>query len=247
MNQIVNNPGLQHIIEDVFLNLDFKDIISCQSINQSCKELLENPIFWLKKWRLRGLSQKNQEDWVKAIQMTRNTNFEKNVDLYIKKIIKYGHFVDVPCYINNIVLEKATRTNIGVATAFQQNDAGIFQLLVPLIENLIELIPSSPKGWSPIHEAATRNGSSEVIKILAPLMENPNSKTFEDEDTPIMIAAKYGHLEVIKFLAPLTDDPNAPNELQETPIWEAALRRSSEIVEFLIALQKRRGLPLFTL
>ena len=242
MNQIVNNPGLQHVIENVFLNLDFEGILSCQFINQSCHELLENPIFWLKKWRLRGLSKKNQEDWVKAIQMTRNTNFEKNVDLYIKKIIQYGHFVDVPCYINNNVLEKATRSNIGVATAFQQKDAGILQLLVPLNENWIDLIEGGD-GWTPIHFAAfcTYKEHIEVIKVLAPLMKNPNSKT-QLGNTPIMWAAlgspdlticQPWHAEVVKFLAPLTDNPNAPNKNQETPIDVAAKLGNNEIVRIL--------------
>ena len=64
LEEIINRPGLQHIAEEIFLNLDFRDIMACTEINKSCEEIIENPIFWLKKWR--GLSQKNHEDWIEA-------------------------------------------------------------------------------------------------------------------------------------------------------------------------------------
>ena len=52
MDQITNSPGLQHITEDILLNLDFKNLKICQSINKKFGEILTNPIFWLKKFRL---------------------------------------------------------------------------------------------------------------------------------------------------------------------------------------------------
>ena len=52
MDQITNNPGLQHITEDILLNLDFKNLKVCQSVNKTFGEILTNPIFWLKKFRL---------------------------------------------------------------------------------------------------------------------------------------------------------------------------------------------------
>ena len=102
MDHIVNNPGLQNIMEIIILNLDFEDMQACQLINKSCKEILDNPMFWLKKWRFgQGLSQKNHSDWAKVIQKTRNTNLEENVHSYIKKIIQIGHSVDVTCFISD--------------------------------------------------------------------------------------------------------------------------------------------------
>ena len=52
MDQIANSPGLQHITEDNLLNLNFKNIKFCQSVNKTFGEILVNPIFWLKKFRL---------------------------------------------------------------------------------------------------------------------------------------------------------------------------------------------------
>ena len=62
MGQIVTNPGLQHIIEIIFLNLDFEDLQGCQLVNKSCKKILENPRFWLKKWRF-------NTSWIKRLSL----------------------------------------------------------------------------------------------------------------------------------------------------------------------------------
>ena len=45
MEQIINTPGHQHIIEMIFFNLDFEDLMNCQLINKSSKNILENPMF----------------------------------------------------------------------------------------------------------------------------------------------------------------------------------------------------------
>merc|ERR1712183_738130 len=70
---------------------------------------------------------------------------------------------------------------------------------------------------------AAGKGHLEVVKILAPLLENPNASPYDDEShplrnwTPIYKASRSGHLEIIKFLAPLSDDltPEAINEARE--------------------------------
>ena len=48
MEKLICNPGLQHLAEKVFLNLDGKDLKICGQINQICKQMVENPLFWLK-------------------------------------------------------------------------------------------------------------------------------------------------------------------------------------------------------
>ena len=84
MEKIISNPGLQHLSEKVFWNLDVDNLKICSQINQPCKQTLENPIFWLKKFR--SLSKKNQKDWIKVIKDVKNSNKIKtfSVDLFIQ-------------------------------------------------------------------------------------------------------------------------------------------------------------------
>ena len=64
MEKIISNTGLQHLSEKVFWNLDVDNLKICSQINQPCKQMLENPIFWLKKFR--SLSKKNQKDFIRV-------------------------------------------------------------------------------------------------------------------------------------------------------------------------------------
>ena len=53
---------------------------------------------------------------------------------------------------------------------------------------------------TPIFSAAS-NGHTKIVKILAPLIDNPNAQNMNG-DTPIHLAASNGHTEIVKILAP---------------------------------------------
>ena len=104
MEKIITIPGLQHLAEKVFLDLDVQDLNMCAQINQSCKQILESPIFWMKKFRSPS-KQENQKEWIfKAAQdgyteivkilvpLTDNPNSpDKNGRTPIYLAARYGH------------------------------------------------------------------------------------------------------------------------------------------------------------
>ena len=148
MENILNNRGLPHLVENIFLNLSYEDLEACQLINQSAKEILENPLFWVKKLIQRGLSCENQKQWMKGIpSLVKNSEKEKHILSYLKWNLKNGGVFDVPFYTSSVV----------------QDD---------FKEQL---------------ERAVSNGITEVVKILAPLTDNPNSPNNEGK-TPIIVA-----------------------------------------------------------
>ena len=71
MEKIITNPGLQHLAEKIFWNLDIENLKICGLINQSCLHMLDNPMLWLRKFV--GLSKANQKDWIKIIQSEKNS------------------------------------------------------------------------------------------------------------------------------------------------------------------------------
>ena len=95
METIINNPGIQHLAENVFWNLDVEYLKVCAQINQSCKQILENPMFWLKKFR--SLSKENLKDWIKVIKLVKNSDKEKAIISYLQWNLK-KEVVDIPCY-----------------------------------------------------------------------------------------------------------------------------------------------------
>ena len=86
MDKIIMNSGLQHLAENVFWNLDIDDLKVCAQINQSCKLILQNPIFCLSKFE--DLSKKNQRDWLNAIQSVKNSDKGIAILSYLKWNLK---------------------------------------------------------------------------------------------------------------------------------------------------------------
>ena len=55
--RILNNPGLQHLAENIFANLNFEYLKICQGINQSSKQILDHPMFKERMFKERGIWQ----------------------------------------------------------------------------------------------------------------------------------------------------------------------------------------------
>ena len=199
MENVINNPGFQHLVEYIFLNLNIEDLKKCLMINQSANHFLDNPILWKKLFQRgclsinvetrrelsyvrRHLIMKNQNDWITAIELEMNSDKGTNIVKYLKWILKKGDIFDLPCYTSSAV-QKDFRRNI---------------------------ITSVQQSWP-------WNRQTEIIKILAPLTDNPNSPD-ENGKTPIYLAAWKGISEIVKILALLTDNPNAGDIYGNRPI-----------------------------
>ena len=89
-------------MENIFHNLDLEKLEICRFINESCKQMLDDPMFWL-----RGISKKNQNSWIKAIQITKGKELGKYVLSYLKRSRKNESVVDLHCFKNEDFLEKA--------------------------------------------------------------------------------------------------------------------------------------------
>ena len=95
MENFINNPGFQHLAENIFCNLELEDLKLCGLINQSCKQILDNPMFWLKKFR--SLSEENEKNWIKTMKSVNNSGKEKAIISYLQWNLK-KKVVDLPCY-----------------------------------------------------------------------------------------------------------------------------------------------------
>ena len=165
MEKIVSNPGLQHLAEKVFWNLSAEDLKICAKINQSCKQILQNPVFCLGK--LKHLSKKNRSDWINVIQSVKNSDKGIAIIAYMKWNLKKGALLDLPCYSSPTVQDdfrkKIMESSEGKKESFDE-PVEIVKISAPLTYN-----PNSPNhtGQTPIHMAAF-HGHTEIVKILLP-------------------------------------------------------------------------------
>ena len=84
MDNLTKNPGLQHIAEEILLNLNYFDILKCSQVNESWKTILDKPHFWLQKHAQKPTF-KNKSAWKKLVQLTSQTDLEKKLTQDLSK------------------------------------------------------------------------------------------------------------------------------------------------------------------
>ena len=229
MDLITKNPGMQHIAEEIFSNLDRNSLCECQKVNNRLWNIIMNPWFWFNRIKLHNkLLLGHQKEWMKFCEKLGKLNLTKAMTPALTYIY--------------VQLEDSVTLNETYWSAIQDTEeilaAEIVRIMAPLIENPNSL---SEDGDTTICWAA-QNGHAEIVKILAPLTNNPNAPN-QYGSTPIFKAAWFGHTEIVKILAPLTDNPNAPNEYGYTPIHKAAYHGHTEIVKILAHLTDNPNAP----
>ena len=75
MDFITKNPGLHHIVEETFMNLDYENLLECKEVNSFWEIILKSPTFWFKKCVQKGFSNEDQLEWHKLIQTLKTNNF----------------------------------------------------------------------------------------------------------------------------------------------------------------------------
>ena len=256
MEKIVSIPGLQHLAEKVFFNLDVEDVKICGQINQNCKQFLENPLFWLTKI---GPSKESQKDWLEIIRLVKNSAYEKFIVSYLqlnwkKEIV----VVDLPSlwFKKFKTLPMENQNNwikiIKSEKNFEKEKAIISYLLWQLKKKELMSLPcyTLPDVQDifrkRIRESCMKRVSSyeetEVFELLAPLTDNANAPD-EQTRTPIFLAALYGNTEMVQILAPFVKNPNAPDRHGDTPIYHAAFYGHTEIVRILVRFTDNPNAP----
>ena len=165
LEKILNNPGLQHLAENIVENLTHKDFKMFGEINQSSKQILDyqmdKPTFLLRKFR--NLSKKIKKNWIKKIESAKNSGKDKAIISYLKWMLKKGVSHDyLPCY----------------SSSFNQS----------LFRQTIQDLSSMTIG-------KLSDEDIELIKMMAPLIDNPKNRYSNDKwvcFTPINNAAKNG-------------------------------------------------------
>ena len=257
MEKIINNPGLQHLAETFFLNLDVEDMKICKQINKSCKQIFKNPMFWLRKFR--HISKESQTNWIHIIQSVKNSDYKKLMISYLEWNLKREvELADLPSFWFNKFrsLPKENQKD-WIKVIDSQNNSVKEEAIMSYLqwklkkEDLVDLpcytTPTIQDDFrKKIFEISKKLELSvedtKIIKIIAPLMDNPNSPNASGS-TPILFSALNGHTEIVKILAPLTSNPNAPNKWGDIPIYWASVKGYTEIVKILAPLTDNPNAP----
>ena len=195
LEKILNNPGLQHLAENIVENLTHKDLKMFGEINQSSKRILDKPRFLLRMFS--GLSKENQKDWIKKIESAQNSGKENAIISYIKWMFKRETFF-LPCYSRPVIQYCFRQTLQDISKTIgklSDEDTELVKMMVPLIDNHNAQNVFGIR-CTPINNAA-KNGHTEIVKILAPLTPDPNSSNNQGE-TPASITRNAKICKILK-------------------------------------------------
>ena len=211
MEKIISNPGLQHLAEKFFWNLDVEDLKICAQINQSCKQILEDAMFWLRKFC--HLSIESQNNWIKIIQSVKKSCYEKVIISYLKWNLKEAVVVhDLQCFWFKKFRSLSRKNQMDWI-------------------KVIELEKNSEKDNAIMSYLVWNLKKEHLVQL--PLYSNPVAQNYFRKKI-MHICQKSGssheETEIVKILAPLTDNPNAPNKYGSTPI---EIARNEEIRRIL--------------
>ena len=256
MEQISQNQGLQHIMEQIFIDLDHGKLLQCRKVNASWNSLLKNPSVWLKICLKNGFLTRHGKKWLKMIQTFHDDPMMKD------KVLSYL------MEINSIRIIVVENFNIfGVRNPHSKIKKDIhpfhrflsasndYYLPYTLIKKYLEKIDSTilkepffcfHKHKNMIHYAVCKQ-EVKLLKIFLPFVKNPNAPD-QYGWTPIQRAAYHPqNYEMIKMLAPVSKNPNAPNPNGVTPIHLAACDMTKienvEIIKLLVPLSDNPNAP----
>ena len=252
METLTKTPGLQHISEDIFRNLDKKSFLNCRLVNQAWKGILDMPIFCLKNF----ISLEVVENWIYLSQQIEDehiarefrlvlTKMEKSSQINpLQKVIHLGNVGKYPDVMKFIIEHEKPYSTIRIIDSYYGFEIDCtpmhmaawygftqsVQRIKDKYDSPIDYIETSEDGRNPIHFAAVY-GHLEIVKNLAKFADVPNAPD-NNGTTPIHYAALEGHLEIVEFLTKFTECPNAPNNHGRTPIRGAAFSGHLEIIKF---------------
>ena len=240
---VIKNPGLQHLAETIFSYLNYNDLQSCQCINRSSKSILANPKFWLQKFVQRGMSKQNQNDWIKAIKLTKDTDFERNLQLYLKRSLCQRTMIDIQCFIDENTMQKSSKL---------LKKSGSFKSIIKKYENDYVYDNSEFKDFTPdcfqalsalqgVNMLLFMRFLSEInnlsmIKVVTPLLSSPNiTGPF---GAPFIEAVVCGNLEIVKFFVSIQSIlNNLTVDLLQDTIEQAEIFDQDDVVEYLRSKQ----------
>ena len=245
MENLTNIPGLQHIAEEIFLNLDNESLVNCFKVNRLWKNIL-NSSFWIKKCKMykRGefgpayyVPFRSFLTWTKVVEVTpNNTILEEELAKKLKKIHKCLEKADSKKY--NI-------EDCPIHWAAYYGHVDAIRVLISLFKKNSNY--RNEFGMTPIHMAAI-NGHAAVIKLLIPNVDYDEEycRGKNCQWSPIYYAAMNGHINVIKILAPLTKYLNYKEPFsngQETPDEVAARFNDYETSRKITNILKMHYVP----
>ena len=230
MESIIENPGLQHIVEKSLNYLDKKSIFQFRLVNSDCKRIADCPRLYLKKVSDENSSKDLIEEWEPLLKKIPSEDIKQRLTMELfkmyaercpKKPLELAQDLAIGKKEENNELVKFIIGNSN-PKSFVKAKIDMFNRRYTKRSGLLGIWIQGVFGAtiSAMHLAAYF-GFEEAAKCVIANTSLPNVPN-ENGTTPIHIAAGIGNLEFIRLLMTTTGNPITEDKFRYTPIHEAA-------------------------
>ena len=218
MENLLRNPGLQHIVEKFLKVLGHVDIASFRLLNQNCKHIVDYPEFYLMKLSHQENVPKDLiKEWRHLILKLNDEEIRHDLMLELFKMTCRS--------LSKYPLQLA----YDLSDEKRRLDLAKFIIENSPMANYVKAKKGYVGNLSPIHLAAMYGYVETANRMISNNSTESNPSDIHGI-TPIFLAAEYGNLEIVQILMTLTSNPNVAGYLGQTPIHRAAERGYLEIV-----------------
>ena len=229
IKHFVERPGLWHILDRIFVNLDYKSGLQCRAVSKSWKEFLEScKYFWLpifEKWlQIQWRFFENWPNWRQiTLSMIDKSSHEvevfgKQMNIYFTKN-HFGHFEESPMHLavvqGNVEFIGNLKVNLEILKETDMSGKNAMMLACiknqeDIVQELIDGEPFMPSwitavdhfGKSALMFACEKGFLGIVKKLLHNYLKNYihlRIKTKYGENA-LHLAVKGEHVEVVELL-----------------------------------------------
>ena len=195
MEKILNNSGLQPILEKVLRHTDLATLLSYRLVSKYWKQIVQNPSFWLTQLKLAKIPEEILQKW-------------KELALKVQDNVKLSHCLWI-CLVWNIKFKEDYGFLAPEFAASAQGLVSLLKFMVTYTEiNFISEVctkKGSNKIITPIY-CGVISGKVQIIKYFHDLGYDLNI-TIDGHWTPFLLAVYCSHIEVIKFFASILENP----------------------------------------
>ena len=206
--EILFSKNVPHILENIFLSVDFESFKNCLVVNTTWNGTLTSELF------LNQAKSAFREEWKKLITAAEEGNYEE-----VGKLLSFG------------IIDVNGENEHGETAVFKAALKGHKDIVQLLIDRGADLNKTDKSGYTPIYVAVVF-GREDVVKLLLDNGENPNN-ALERHWTPLHVAVIWNRKDVIRVLLDRGADPNMTDNLGDTAQSYAQLYGYRDIVNML--------------
>ena len=217
--------NVPHILEKIFLSLDYTTFKNCLAVNHQWKEFL-TPDSFMKRARNR-FKEEVLDDKNKLVKACRKGKVDE-----VRKLVWSG-ILDVYCLL--------TRTRSPYIPITMQSTplcmaakGGHKKVLEILLDKGADCNKTDGDGFTPLHMAA-RFGHEDIVKMFLDIGADHEIPTLHELHTPLHTAAKCGYIDVAKLLLAAKADVDKEDKLGETPLFKAVISGHQDLTALLLS------------